>query len=392
MASPHSFVQFYYNLDNIDKYKWLVSPLEEATSMLESLGVLDALQASSLIQMANDFASQMSAPSSKSVRVGNKRKANNAPESEIIAMSRRFGLHFSETRYKAYWPLLLDYYLLRVVKWMRMHGAPVEDQYFVVKECATEVARAFAQNCGYNFRVPTFPLEEVFTTPASLPDLAFNFDVQAVNMPQQAQPWVIFEECELFESVKGPRSVPLSAIGDSGNLHEDVGRVVCTALGLTYFSTRSYGGCVRLVEAFLQAICGGHVASCEALDDLQDNQLQVLHLLNAVRTENVGSFTPSACADFLFAMQQFSQPRSEHFSVVRDRNKWGDVTEPVQIFGVNLVHVSVLTPERWDGGMKVLDADVTVHTGRAESRFAVLVTSFNNSPGHVTLVWADPNE
>ena len=95
MASPHSFVQFYYNLDNIDKYKWLVSPLEEATSMLESLGVLDALQASSLIQMANDFASQMSAPSSKSVRVGNKRKANNAPESEIIAMSRRFGLHFS---------------------------------------------------------------------------------------------------------------------------------------------------------------------------------------------------------------------------------------------------------------------------------------------------------
>ena len=55
-------------------------------------------------------------------------------------------------------------------------------------------------------------------------------------------------------------------------------------------------------------------------------------------------------------------------------------------------HVSVLTPERWDGGMKVLDADVTVHTGRAESRFAVLVTSFNNSPGHVTLVWADPNE
>ena len=146
---------------------------------------------------------------------------------------------------------------------------------------------------------------------------------------------------------------------------------------------------MRLVEAFLQAIRGGHIASREALNDLQGSKLRVLHLLNTIRTEHTESFDSDAHADFLYAMQKFSQDRAGHFSAISDRNRWGSVTEPVQIFGVSLVHVNVSTPTSWNGGMEALDADVTVHTGRAQSRFAVLVTSFNNSPGHVTLVWAE---
>ena len=186
--------------------------------------------------------------------------------------------------------------------------------------------------------------------------------------------------------MQGFHSVPLQSLDPAiVNTHEAIGRAVCDTLNLVYFPTNDSGGCVRLVEASLQAIRSGYIASEEQLRGLQNDQPRVLHLLSEFYNRHAADVNRE---DFAYAIQQFSAQREEHFSTIRNRDKWGLTTEPAVAFGIHLLLVNVATPNRWQGGFEQLTADVTVHTGQHPLRYAVLVTSINNNPGHVTLVWA----